>query len=256
MPGIISRKTYELDDLYKEIKPRANLLLKKWLDYPGLFDFDDLHKSISFPTEKLIPRSSNERPRVMLLCSNPHPYSVYQGMFLSPDTKGHENPFWSSMRDSGWLTFTGENHSPNQLAEICLNAEYEGPFELIFNCYYAFPTNYPEDISRIFGKEFFNQSIAPKAESELRQTINETDVKAVVTFNKSIFNLATNNKVERYINRLIDGEVIQSQISGIECSIPVFLTYPTGWHYHKEQKRLHRSSLEAIRETICQGIIQ
>lgn len=251
MPDIITRKSYELNDAYLEIKSRANQILKKWLDYRGLLDFNDTEKSVTFSTEKLIPRTSKNRTRVMLLCSNPHPFSVYQGMFLSPDTRGHENPFWSAMRESGWLTFTDETYSPDKLARLCLNVEYEGPFELIFYCYYAFPTDTPEDINKIFGKEYFNQFIAPASALEFRQAIIETEPQAVVTFNKSIFNLATNEKINHYIDRLIDGEIIQNQVSSIDREIPAFLTFPTGWHYHREQRLLRNSSLAAIREAIC-----
>ncbi|MBI9045532.1 MAG: hypothetical protein JEZ06_13665 [Anaerolineaceae bacterium] len=48
-------------------------------------------------------------------------------------------------------------------AEFCVKLEYETAFELIFYCYYAFPTDYPEDIRKIFGREYFNQSIEPEA---------------------------------------------------------------------------------------------
>jgi hypothetical protein len=251
MPEIITRKTYELNNSYEEIKTRANQILKKWLSYRGLFDFNDTEKSVTFSTEKLIPCTSKNRTRVMLLCSNPHPFSVYQGMFLSPDTRGHVNPFWPAMRESGWLTFTGETYSPQELARLCLNVEYEGPFELIFYCYYAFPTDTPEDINKIFGKEYFTQIIAPASMREFQQAIIQTEPQAVVTFNKSIFNLATNERIDHYIDRLIDGEIIQSQVSGTDHVIPVFLTFPTGWHYHRDQRRLRKSSLVAIREAIC-----
>lgn len=39
----------------------------------------------------------------MFLCSNPHPHSVKQGMFLSPNSKGQESLFWQVLRDSGWI---------------------------------------------------------------------------------------------------------------------------------------------------------
>jgi hypothetical protein len=95
----------------------------------------------------------------MLLFSNPHPLSVHHGMFLSPNSKGRENLFWPVMEDAGWLPIEKEYHNPKQLADICLKAKYPGPFELIFYCYYAFPSDFPEDIRRIFGREFYNQVI-------------------------------------------------------------------------------------------------
>jgi len=87
------------------------------------------------------------------------------------------------MEAAGWLSIAEENRHPKQLADICLKASYQGPFELIFHCYYAFPTDYPEDIKKIFGTEFFNQVIEPEAANEFKQTVQETGVEAVVTFN-------------------------------------------------------------------------
>jgi hypothetical protein len=187
----------------------------------------------------------------MLLFSNPHPHSVHQGMFLSPNTKGGQSLFWPVMRDAGWLSITEENPGPEQLADICLAAKYQGPFELLFYCYYAFPTDFPEDIRKIFGREYFSQRIEPEAEDEFRETIQDTAVEAVVTFNKGIFNLVSEDQVESYIGRLAEGELIRGQVKGIARAIPLFLTYPTGWRYHKQYRELRKASLEAIRAAIC-----
>jgi len=172
-------------------------------------------------------------------------------MFLSPNTKNLENLFWSTMRDAGWLSIAEENRNPNQLADICLEAKYRGPFELIFYCYYAFPTNYPREIRKIFGKEYFRQIIEPEAIDEFRKIIHETSVEAVVTFNKGIYNLVSKDKIERYIERLKNGELIQSQINGIDRDVPIFLTFPTGWRYHSQYREFRRASLHSIRTAIC-----
>jgi len=188
----------------------------------------------------------------MLLFSNPHPHSIYQGMFLSPNTKGLENLFWPTMDDAGWLPIAKEDRSPKQLADICVEAKYRGPFELIFYCYYAFPTDYPEDIRRIF-REHFSQFIEPEAMDEFRKTIQETSVEAVVTFNKGIFNLVSEGQIERYVECLVKGELIQSQIKGIDRNVPTFLTFPTGWRYHRQYRQFRKASLDTIRTAICSG---
>ena len=187
MSSINFQRTYLLSEAYESIKERAIQVLDKYLGYPDLITFNDLDRSVTFSTERLIPTTSTNRPRVMLLFSNPHPYSVHQGMFLSPNTIGRENPFWPVMRDAGWLPIAEGNRNPKQLVDICLKAKYRGPFELIFYCYYAFPTDDPKDISKIFGKEYFREVIEPEAIDEFRKTIQETPVDAVVTFNKGIF---------------------------------------------------------------------
>jgi hypothetical protein len=226
-------------------------VLEKYREYPNLITFNDAERSVTFSTEKLIPIPSTNRLRVMLLFSNPHPHSVHQGMFLSPNTKGQENLFWPVMKDADWLSITEENCNPKQLADICVEAKYQGPFELIFNCYYAFPTNFPEDIKKIFGREYFNQFIEPESKDEFRETIQDTCVDAVVTFNKGIFNLVSKDQIERYIERLIDGELIQSQIKDIDRTIPIFLTFPTGWRYRKQYREFRKASLDKIKTAIC-----
>jgi len=254
LSNINFQRTYLLGEAYESIKERAIQVLHKYLDYPDPITFSDLDRSVTFSTERLIPTASTNRPRVMLLFSNPHPHSVHQGMFLSPNTKGRENLFWSAMGDAGWLPIAEGNRNPKQLADICVQAEYRGPFELIFYCYYAFPTDLPEDLERVFGRKYFSQFIEPEASDEFRKTILETSVEAVVTFNKGIFSLVSEVQVERYVERLMEGELIQSQIEGIARSVPIFLTFPTGWRYHREYRQFRKASLDTIRTAICSGL--
>jgi hypothetical protein len=244
------QRTYVLGESYESVKEDAIHVLGKYLSHTELIMFNDLNRSVTFSTERLIPAVSSNRPRVMLLFSNPHPHSVYQGMFLSPNTRGLANPFWSVMRDAGWLSFSEGKRNPKELADICMTAEYQGPFELVFYCYYAFPTGLPEDIRRIFGDEYFSQSIKPEAVHEFVNTVQETAVDAVVAFNKEVFNLVSEVQVGRCVERLMEGELIQSQIGGIDRHVPTFLTFPTGWRYHKRYKQLRSASLDMIRSAI------
>ena len=247
------QRTYLLEEAYESIQERAVLKLGKYLGYPGLITFKDHDRSVTFSSERLIPAASTNRPQVMLLFSNPHPHSVHQGMFLSPNTRGRESDFWPVMEDAGWLYLARKNQTLKQLAEACLKAKYQSPFELIFYCYYAFPTDYPEDIRRIFGKAYFHQFIEPESRIEFRRMILGSAVEAVVTFNKGIFNLVSKNPIEKYIERLMAGELVQSQIQGIERDIPIFLTFPTGWRYRKQYRQFRKASLETIRSAICGG---
>jgi len=255
MSNINFQRTYLLSEAYEQIKERAFHMLEKYWEYPNLINFNDLERSVTFTTERLIPAASMNRPRVMLLFSNPHPHSVHQGMFLSRNTKGRENLFWPVMQDAGWLVIAEENRNPKQLADICLKAEYPGPFELIFYCYYAFPTVKPKHIRSIFGKEYFSQFIEPESNDEFMKTILETSVDVVVTFNKEIFNRVSNDQVERYIERLMEGELIQSQIKGIDRFVPNFLTFPTGWRFRKQIRQFRKASLDRIRTAIQSGLI-
>ena len=253
MSSINFKRTYPLHESFDSIKEHAIQVLDKYRGYPDLLTFNDLESSVTFSSERLIPTASTNRPRVMLLFSNPHPLSVHQGMFLSPNSKGRENLFWPVMEDAGWLPIPKENRNPKQLVDICLKVEYPGPFELIFYCYYAFPTDYPDHIKKIFGREYFSKIIEKEAVDELRNTIEETSVEAVVTFNKGIFNLVSTDLIVRYVKSLIKGTLIQSQIKGIDRYIPIFLTFPTGWRFRKQYMQFRKASLDTIRTAICSG---
>jgi hypothetical protein len=250
MSGINFQRTYPLGEEYERIKERADQVLHKYLVFQELIYFDDLERSVIFSTERLIPDVSSDRPRVMFLFSNPHPLSVHQGMFLSSNSVGRENLFWPLMEDAGWLPIEKVNRNPKQLAEICQKLKYLGPFEFIFYPYYVFPTDYPEDIKRIFGKEYYSQWIEPEAMNEFKKTIHENSIEAVVTFNKGIFNLVSECQIERYVDRLMEGEMIQSQIKDIDRTVPIFLTFPTGWRYRKQYMQFRKTSLDGIRTAI------
>ena len=104
MSNINFQRTYLLGEAYEKVKGRAIHFLEKYWDSPNIFVFNDAERSVTFTSEKLIPNIFTNRIRVMLLFSNPHPHSIHQGMFLSPNTRGRENLFWPVMKDSGWLS--------------------------------------------------------------------------------------------------------------------------------------------------------
>jgi hypothetical protein len=250
MSNINFQRTYLLADIYDRVKEQAFQKLNNYWDYPNLIKFNDLERTVTFSTERLIPAIASTRPRVMLLFSNPHPHSIHQGMFLSPNTRGKENLFWPVMRDAGWLITEEENLHPEQLADICLEVKYEGPFELIFYCYYAFPTNYPDDIRSIFGREYFHNFIEKESTNEFRNLLLNNTIRAVVTFNKGIFNRVSIDTIDKYTKSLDAGATIRNEIIGIDKNIPIFLTYPTGWRFHKNYHQYRIDSLETIRTDI------
>jgi len=251
MANIHFTRSYQLGKEYEDIKKQAAKLNAL---YPDVIKFNDTDQRVTFITEKLIPVQSLTGPSILLLFSNPHPNSIRQGMFLSPTPKGVMNPFWRVMEEAGWLSVPNGAKDPKDLREICLEAKYKGSFEFIFYCYYAFPTSYPEEIPKIFGKEFFKKKIEPETRDEFRQTVQNLSPAAVVTFNKSIFNLVSEVSVNTYINQMKHGEIVQSRITAIDRYIPVFLTFPTGWHYHKQYRQLRKDNLLAIKNTILRQI--
>jgi hypothetical protein len=101
----------------------------------------------------------------------------------------------------------------------------------------------------MFGEEFFNQEITPKAADEFLKTIQETSVEAVVTFNKEIYNLVSKDHIDTYIEHLKEGELIRSRIIGIDRYVPIFQTFPTG--FWRCPRQFRKASLEEIRTAIC-----
>ncbi|MCL0069626.1 hypothetical protein M1O54_03420 [Dehalococcoidia bacterium] len=253
MSGINFQTSYHLGQEYENIKNRATKILGKYLEDSNLISFDDVEKRVTFTSERLAPVNRSKRPPVMLLFSNPHPHSIKQGMFLSANIKNRENLFWPTMRNAGWFSIPEAKRNPEDLRDMFLQVKYPGPFELYFYCYYVFPTRLPDDIRRIFGKGVFDQIIKPNARDEFTSELNKTDAKAVVTFNKGIFNLVSDEKIKRYIAQLNKGEMVQGRIIVFDKGIPIFLTHPTGWRYDKEFKTLRETSLKKIKAAILKG---
>jgi len=63
MPGVNFQRTYSLGDMYDRSKDRAIQVLDRFLDYPNLISFNDLDRSITFTTERLIPTIFTNRTR-------------------------------------------------------------------------------------------------------------------------------------------------------------------------------------------------
>lgn len=154
------------------------------------------------------------------------------------------------MLDADWFKLPEKNPAAEQMAKIFLNLEYESPFEVLFYCYYSFPTRYPEDLVKLFGKEFYQDVVVPEARDDFQKMIDQEAPAAVVTFNKSVFNLVAKDAVDKYIHRLKAGEVIRSEIKDAEKDVPIFLTYPTGWRYDPNHLEYRRLNLGKIRVEI------
>ena len=140
MSTIHFQTTYHLSHHHDMIKTRAPEILGDFYADTSIYHFNDDEKTLTFASERLIPSVASGRKRALLLCSNPHPRSIQQGMFLSPSVKGRESFFWTGMKDAGWFSLAEERPAPRRMSEIFLKLQYESPFELLFYCYYSFPT--------------------------------------------------------------------------------------------------------------------
>ncbi len=254
MTTINFHRTYSLGQDYRSIKDRALRILGKNSAYLNVVEFGDVAGEVAFWTECLIPVRNSTRPSVMLLFPNPHPNSIQQGMFFPQNTKKQDNLFWSTMTDAGWFSIPEDKRSPSQLRDVFLNLEYTGPFGLHFCCYYAFPTSDPDDIPKIFGRSFFNRYVQYEAFEGFKTILRETQAVAVVTFNRDIFNLISNNRITEYIDQLDRGDMIRGSSTHTGKEIPVYLTYPTGWRHHKIFSKLRKASLERIKSDILEFV--
>ena len=244
MSAIHFQTTYDISRQYDFIKSRALEILGDFYTDSSIYFFNDEKKTLTFTSERLIPPVASDRMRILLLFSNPHPHLIQKGMFLSPSVKGRQSFFWKGMKDAGWFSLQEERPAPRRLAEIFLNLEYESPFELLFYCYFAFPTLYPDDIVKLSGRDYFKEVIEPEAREGFLKIMQQESPSSVVTFNKGVFNLVSAEPVGKYIAWLKAGEVIQSQVRDAEKEVPIYLTYPTGWRYDPEHREYHRKSLE------------
>jgi len=43
-------------------------------------------------------------------------------------------------------------------------------------------------------------------------------------------------------------------VAGIDRDVPIFLTFPTGWRYHRQYRQFRQGSLDAIREAISKKL--
>ena len=135
MSEINFQRFYHLGQEYESIKERATKFVGKYFQYSNLISFDDVNRRVIFTSERLIPVKRSKRPLVMLLFSNPHPHSIKQGMFLSPNTRNRENLFWPTMRDAGWFSISEAKRDLEYLRNMFLRVTYSGPFELCSNTF-------------------------------------------------------------------------------------------------------------------------
>jgi hypothetical protein len=104
-----------------------------------------------FLTESIHPNiASPERPRVMLLFSNPYPDSVSEGLFMS---EKRSRRFWEMLPCSRQLginhDFCWNQHSIQKITASLLNGDYKGPL-LFFDCLYQIPSKSPKDLKNLF----------------------------------------------------------------------------------------------------------
>lgn len=235
--SIIHENILIIENNYYGVKSRIQENLS---DFPDLYGFDDTNNQVKYKTEgPLIPADNGKMP-VLILLSNPHPHSVRQGMILSPNRAGIENPFWSTMRQSGFFTDKGEIN-----AAAMMQNHYESPFRFFMAVLLPFPSDDPADLKQIFGHREYNKMLREGQES-IKTLILDYGIRHIVCFSKLPYNAVSSGKSPKsYTTVLQNGDMILSS-SWCAKDVKAFLTFPTGWRFIKNFREAKASSLRDI----------
>lgn len=234
---IIHTKTLTIKDNYQLVKSRIQDKLKAWSE---MFRFDDILSQIHYQTEgPLIPEDNGKTP-VLILLSNPHPHSVKQGMILSPNRIGRENPFWETIRNSGFF-----KHETPIDAPMMIWNKYQSPFRFFMAVLLPFPTEYPDDLIDIFGSVGYVEMIN-QGKEEIKNLIERNNINHVICFGKTQYDvMSRTSSPENYTSMLKEGKVIQSS-SWFSDDVQLFLTFPTGWRFVKNAKEIKAENLKLV----------
>lgn len=247
MSSIIVRKKYKTEnDNYHGIKMRIMDRLSEWSD---LFEFDDLNHSISYETEApLIPQNNSKTP-VLILLSNPHPHSVKQGMFLSPNRSGRENPFWQTLRESGYF-----DHDDAVGQDVMVLNKYCSPFRFFMAVLLSYPSEDPSHLKDIFGIHEYEKMLW-EGKKYLKELLIQNDIRHVVCFGKLQYDAVSAEKTPgQYTSILGRGGIISSRCAFCD-NVEVYLTYPTGWRFVHDHRILKSASLKNIFKGIVRSSI-
>jgi hypothetical protein len=239
--SIIYDNILKFEANYPDIKSNIQQKLQDSID---LYKFDDYARQIRYRTESPLVPNDNGKIPILILLSNPHPHSVRQGMFLSPNRVGKENPFWNTLRGTGYF-----EHSNQITPSLMIENRYECPFRIFIAVLISFPSNFPHELQEIFGvREYRNMIIAGKRKIE--ELLTKYDIKNVICFGKTQYDVMSSfASPDQYTNTLKRGNVIQGQAS-FSKAVTIFLTFPTGWRYDTDSQHTKCENLKQIMEII------
>ena len=240
--SIIHEEVITIQRDYDKVKSTIQEKLGEWSE---LYTFDDVNHKIIYKTEgPLIPGNNSKTP-VLILLSNPHPHSVKQGMFLSPNRIGRTNPFWDTLRDTGLFNYDGKINAPAMIKN-----EYQSPFRFFMAVLFPFPTEDPKHLVDFFGKQEYEKMTEASRDS-IKKLIVYHKIMNVICFGKTQYDLMKHSyhASDNYISVLKKGECVQDKIWFSE-NISVYLTYPTGWRFAENHRSLKKEGLKRILNSI------
>jgi hypothetical protein len=173
----------------------AEYAKRRWLEMDGFSEAEACWEGthLHFLTESIQPKiSSPERPRVMLLFSNPHPESVRTGLFMSAKSS---RGFWDILRNSKQLyinhDFRWDNtDSVRETVSLFLNGNYGGYGDplLFFECLYPIPSKSPKDLKKLFAKaDDFDRYLHRPSLERISAILTNHNIKVVLVFTGEIF---------------------------------------------------------------------
>lgn len=239
--SIICDETLKFETNYHEVKSNIQQKLGDAID---LYKFDNNFKQIHYRTEgPLVPYENGKIP-ILILLSNPHPHSVRQGMFLSPNRVGVENPFWNTLRGTGYF-----KHSNQITPSLMIENRYESPFRIFIAVLLSFPSNFPHELPEILGVGQYRKMIIA-GKRKIEELVAQHDIKSIICFGKTQYDImASYSSPNQYTNVLKRGNIIQSKAS-FSNAVSIFLSFPTGWRFDADSRQMKCENLKQIMEII------
>ena len=118
----VQRVGLDLSQLYEDEKER-----RKFDDrYKGFKAANPLKKGvfalkgdiITYLTEEIIPKKTNDKKPLLLLFGNPAPQSVKTKMFFAREISGKEHRIWSVLENTGFLKFNFDESKIKTINEV------------------------------------------------------------------------------------------------------------------------------------------
>jgi len=240
--SIIHEKNLTIDKDYQQVKSNIQENLSEWSD---LFVFDDKNNQIRYKTEGPLIPEDNSRIPVLILLSNPHPHSVKQGMFLSPNRIGRENPFWETLKGTGYFDYNGQID-----AEVMIRNRYKSPFRFFMAVLLPFPSEDPSHLKELLGYNAYRK-MYDQGRDSIHSMIMDHKIKNIICFGGLQYDaIAIGGSPNNYTSILSQGMIVKDTTKS-HTSTYVYLTFPTGWRYVKNFKVIKVKNFKNIL-TYCQ----
>jgi hypothetical protein len=161
-------------------------------------------------------------------------------MFLSPNRSGRENPFWGTLRESGYFEHTGLVDQ-----DVMTENRYNSPFRFFMAVLLSFPSEDPSHLKDIFGLREYEKMLEDGRET-VKKLLIQNNISHVICFGKLQYDAISNQRTpSQYTSILGEGRLIHSR-SLFSNGIAVYLTYPTGWRFVHNHRILKSNTLRNI----------